>query len=62
LDKEDALLALERLNQLAQKEKTSDVIAKAKDKLDLVIKTLQVSTELSKIAAPYITLLAAHFS
>jgi len=62
LDKEEALLALERLTQLSKKEKTPDVIARAKDKLEVVKNTLQTAVELGKVAAPYIALLAAHFA
>jgi hypothetical protein len=54
LQKEDALEALERLPKLAQKEKTIDVMEAAKKRLDLVKTTIEVGTNLSTMALPYL--------
>jgi hypothetical protein len=62
LKKEEALFALERIAQLSKKEKNSEVIALAKDKLEIVKNTIQTAVELGKIAAPHIGLLAQFFS
>ena len=62
LDKEEAVAALERVRTLTTKAKSAEVIAKANEKLDLVKKTIGTAVELSKIAAPYITLLGEYFA
>lgn len=62
LDKEEALAAIDRINQLAHKPKTNDVIARAKEKLELVKNTIGTAVELSKITAPYIALIGEHFA
>jgi hypothetical protein len=54
IQREDAVEALERLPKLAQKEKSPDVIEAAKKRLDLVKTTLEISTNLSQIAMPYL--------
>ena len=62
LDKEEAVLALDRLATLSKKDKTDDIITRAKDKLEIVKNVIGISTELAKIATPYLLLLAEHFS
>lgn len=62
LDKEDASAALDLLRKLAQKPKSPEVFARAKEKLELVERTINTAAGLSKIAAPYIALLASHFA
>ena len=62
LDKEEANAALERIHQLAQKPKSVEVLTTANEKLELVKNTIGTAVELSKIAAPYIAILANHFA
>jgi hypothetical protein len=62
LDKEEALHALDRLTQLSKKEKSPDVIAKAKDKLEIVKNVIGTAVDLGKIATPYIAILGSHFA
>ncbi len=62
LDKEETVAALTRLQQLAQKPKSAEVIAKAKEKIEIVRNTIETAAELSKIAVPYIAMLANHFA
>ena len=62
LDKEEAIAALDRIRQLAEKSKSPEVLAKANEKLELVKNTIGTAVELSKVAAPYIALLANHFA
>ena len=54
LDREEAENALERIMQLAHKEQTPNVLARIKEKLDVVNGTFSVATNLAKLAAPYI--------
>lgn len=61
LQKEDAIEALERLPRLAQKGKSPDVIDAAKKRLDLVKTTIEVGTNLSTIAMPYLQFLYTWF-
>jgi hypothetical protein len=62
LDKEEAVLALERLRSLDLKPKTPDVVAKAKEKLELVKSTLETAKEIYSFAAPCLQILFAHFA
>lgn len=62
LYKEESVQALERVQQLAQKEKSPDVVKLAKDKLDIVKTTLEVGKGLAEIAAPYLQIIAGYFS
>ena len=54
LDREEAEHALDRVVQLAQKESTPDVLARIKDKLDIVNSAFNVATNVATLAAPYI--------
>ena len=54
LDREEAENALERISQLAQKEHTPNVLARIKDKLDIVNGTFNVAANLAALASPYI--------
>jgi hypothetical protein len=58
LDKEEATLALDRILQLARKEKTPNVIGKFNEKLDLVRKTFDLAKDIAAVAAPYIAAIA----
>jgi hypothetical protein len=58
LDREEALLALDRIGQLARKERTPDVVGKIKGKLELVKATFDVAKDIAQVAAPYIGAIA----
>ncbi|MGB7202720.1 MAG: hypothetical protein WBD16_10670 [Pyrinomonadaceae bacterium] len=60
LEKEDALEGLQRIGQLAEKEKTSGVLERVKSKLELVKSAVEVG-KIAKEALPYITTIAAYF-
>jgi hypothetical protein len=62
LHKEEAIIALQRVQQLAQKEKSSEVIKLAKDKLDIVKNAIDVGKGLAEIAMPYMQAIIAYFS
>jgi hypothetical protein len=62
LHKEEAIIALQRVQQLAQKEKSSEVIKLAKDKLDIVKNVIDVGKGLAEVAMPYMQAIAAYFS
>lgn len=54
LDKEEVILALDRIVQLSQKEKSPSVAARIREKLDLVKSALDVGSTLGGLAAPWI--------
>ena len=54
LDREEADNALDRIAQLAQKEQTPNVLARIKEKLDVINGTFKVAQNLATSAAPYI--------
>jgi ABC-type Fe3+/spermidine/putrescine transport system ATPase subunit len=60
LDKEEAILNIERVNQLAKKEKTPDVVEHAQKKINLLKSALEVG-ELAIRVAPYIETLSKFF-
>jgi len=62
LDKEDVIEAAERLPQLAAKDKSPEVIERAKSRLELIKSTLETSKELGTVAAPILTWLYKYFS
>ena len=62
LHKEEAIIALQRVQQLAQKEKSSEVIKLAKDKLDVVKNVIDVGKGLAEVAMPYMQAIIAYFS
>jgi len=62
LEKEEAISALERVYQLAQKPKSAEVSKKAKEKLELIRSTIGIASDLGEIAAHYITLLGEFFA
>lgn len=62
IHKEEAIIALQRVHQLAQKEKSSEVIKLAKDKLDIVKNVIDTGKGLAEIAAPYLQAIVAYFS
>jgi hypothetical protein len=54
LEKEEALEALERIEELCKSEKTPQILIKIKEKLDLVTSIASSVASLSAQAAPYI--------
>jgi hypothetical protein len=60
LEKEDALEGLQRIGQLAEKEKTPGVLERVKSKLDLVKSAVEVG-KIAKDALPYIALIGSYF-
>lgn len=54
LDREEAENALDRITQLAQKEQTPNVLARIKEKLDVINGTFSVAQNLATLAVPYI--------
>ena len=62
LDKEEAGHALDRISQLARKEKTPEVAGKIKEKLEVVKTVFDIAKDVGAAAAPYIALVAQMFS
>jgi len=62
LHKEEAIISLQRVHQLAQKEKSSEVIKLAKDKLDIVKNVIDTGKGLAEITMPYLQAIVAYFS
>ena len=60
-DKKDALQAIERVSQLAQKDKSEDTIKRAKDKLDIVKSVIENGKALGEIAGPLLVTLYNYF-
>jgi hypothetical protein len=58
LDKEELGLAIDRVEQLAAKPKSQEVVAKVRDKLDLVKSVFSVSEDIAALAMPYIGMIA----
>ena len=58
LEKEELGLAIDRVGQLAAKPKSEDVLAKAREKLDLIKSVFSVSKDLASLAIPYIAMIA----
>jgi hypothetical protein len=58
LDREEAENALERISQLAQKERTPEVLGRIKDKLDVVNGIFAVAANLATLASPYIDVIS----
>jgi uncharacterized protein (DUF608 family) len=61
LDREEVILALQRVAELSKREKTPDVIKKANEKLELIRNTLEISKDLALVAAPYLPILYQAF-
>lgn len=55
LEKEDASQALDRISQLMRKQRNPEVIAKIKEKLELVKITFDLAKDIAGTAAPYLT-------
>jgi hypothetical protein len=62
LQKEEAIIALQRVQQLARKEKSSEAVKLAKDKLDVVKNVIDIGKGLAEIAMPYLQAIATYFS
>ena len=54
LDREEAVLALDRIAQLSQKEKSPEVMSKLKERLEFVKTTFDLAKDIGGVAAPYI--------
>jgi len=62
LDQEEVSLAIDRLSQLARKPRSEEVIAKAKERLDLVKSIFEVSKDFAALAAPSIGVVSQFFA
>ena len=62
LDKEDALEALERLPQLANKKDSPGILERAKERLDKLTRIIGLSADLYTIGPPLLTVLYHYFS
>ena len=62
LEKEDAIEAAQRLPQLAEKEKSTEVLERAKSRLEVIKSTVETGKQVSEIAAPLLTWLINYFS
>ncbi|NWJ42608.1 MAG: hypothetical protein HXX12_16725 [Geothrix sp.] len=60
-DKEELLLAIERVGQLAEKPKSEAVLSRVKEKIDLIKSMFDLSLTIGPIALPYIQGIAQFF-
>ena len=62
LDREEAILALQRVQQLAAKKKESAVIKLAKEKLYLIKNTMEMSKGIAELGTPYLETVSEFFA
>lgn len=62
LEKEDSIGAAQRLPQLSAKEQSSEVLNRAKSRLEIIKSAVEVSKEAGEAAAPILAWLFNHFS
>ena len=62
LEKEDAIEAAQRLPQLAEKEQSTEVLERAKSRLEIIKSTVETGKQLSEVAGPLLLWLFNHFS
>ncbi len=61
LDQEEAVLALQRVQQLAEKKKDTPVMKLAKEKIYLIKNTMEMNTGIAELGAPYLETISEHF-
>ncbi len=62
LDREEAVLALQRVQQLVEKKKDTLVVKLAKEKLYLIKNTLEMSKGIAELGAPHLEIISEYFA
>ncbi len=62
LEREEAVLALQRVQQLAEKNKDTPVVKLAKEKIYLIKDTMEMNKGIAELGAPYLETISEYFA